>query len=69
VLANTQLEVVLEKQDVVQIITMGTQGPAGQSLPIGGTVGQVLKKKSATNFDYDWSPIQDIATYTLATGA
>jgi TRAP-type uncharacterized transport system substrate-binding protein len=52
---NIQQMVVLEKQDNVQIITMGTQGPSGQSLPIGGTIHQVLKKNSAINFDYAWS--------------
>mgnify|MGYP007012608829 CR=1 FL=1 len=29
----------------------GSQGPAGVGVPTGGTVGQVLKKKSGTNYD------------------
>ena len=30
-------------------------GVQGQSLPTGGTTGQVLKKKSATNYDVEWA--------------
>lgn len=33
----------------------GPQGPAGQGVPAGGTTGQVLKKKSATDYDTEWA--------------
>ena len=33
----------------------GSQGPAGQGVPTGGTAGQVLKKKSGTNYDTEWA--------------
>ena len=33
----------------------GSQGPAGQGVPTGGTTGQVLKKKSGTNYDTEWA--------------
>lgn len=32
----------------------GPQGPAGVGVPAGGTTGQVLKKKSNTNYDTEW---------------
>lgn len=32
----------------------GPQGPAGVGVPVGGTTGQVLKKKSNTNHDTEW---------------
>ena len=33
----------------------GAQGPAGPGVPTGGTTGQVLKKKSGTNYDTEWA--------------
>ena len=32
----------------------GDQGPAGPGVPTGGTAGQVLTKKSGTNYDTEW---------------
>ena len=32
----------------------GDQGPAGPGVPAGGTAGQVLTKKSGTNYDTEW---------------
>lgn len=32
----------------------GPQGPAGIGVPAGGTTGQVLKKKSNSDFDTEW---------------
>lgn len=32
----------------------GSQGPAGVGVPTGGTAGQVLAKKSGTNYDTEW---------------
>lgn len=33
----------------------GATGPAGPGVPTGGTAGQVLTKKSSTNYDTQWS--------------
>ena len=33
----------------------GPQGPAGQGVPAGGTAGQVLTKKSGTDYDTEWT--------------
>ena len=35
-------------------ITNGAAGQNGEGVPEGGTAGQILKKKSATNFDTEW---------------
>ena len=32
----------------------GAAGAAGQGVPVGGTTGQVLAKKSSTNYDTEW---------------
>ena len=34
----------------------GPQGPQGRGVAVGGSAGQVLKKKSATNYDTEWAP-------------
>ena len=33
----------------------GAQGPAGQGIPTGGTAGQVLVKRSGTDYDTNWA--------------
>ena len=33
----------------------GPQGPAGPGVPAGGTTGQVLKKKSGSDYDTEWA--------------
>lgn len=33
----------------------GPQGPAGVGVPSGGTTGQVLKKKTGTDYDTEWA--------------
>ena len=33
----------------------GAQGPAGPGVAIGGTTGQVLRKKTATDYDTEWA--------------
>lgn len=35
--------------------SQGPQGPAGQGVPAGGTAGQVLAKKSGTDYDTEWT--------------
>lgn len=41
-------------------IDQGTiQGPVGQGVPTGGTAGQVLKKKTATDYDAEWADESD----------
>lgn len=41
----------------VEVGTQGPCGPAGQGLPTGGSTGEVLKKASNTNYDYEWGTI------------
>ena len=41
----------------VQVAATGPQGatgPAGEGVPTGGSIGQVLTKLSATDYDTDW---------------
>ena len=37
----------------------GLNGEKGEGIPTGGTTGQFLKKKSNTDYEYEWA---DIAT-------
>lgn len=59
-------QIVLVDNSSIQILTAGTQGPAGQGLPTGGAIGQYLKKNSGADFDYGWAGIADIPTHTIA---
>ena len=59
------------EENVVEIITEGTQGPVGQGVPTGGTVGQVLTKNSSTNYDTSWqtptpAPVTSVNGYVGA---
>lgn len=49
--------IIEEAQIVCEVVAAGPQGPegpAGQGLIPGGTTGQVLAKKSNTDFDTEW---------------
>jgi hypothetical protein len=35
----------------------GIKGEKGESIPTGGTTGQFLKKKSNTDYEYEWADI------------
>jgi hypothetical protein len=43
----------------------GATGPAGPGVVAGGTTGQVLQKKSATDYDTAWMPRQAKAVWSL----
>lgn len=47
----------------------GAQGPAGPGVATGGTTGQILRKKSNTNYDTEWTtpdPSEIVFTGTMA---
>lgn len=61
--------VIVEDTDtnVVSVIAAGPaggRGPAGLGLPSGGTVGQILVKNSATDYDTSWSTSTGTGTVT-----
>lgn len=35
----------------------GLKGDKGEGIPTGGTTGQFLKKKSNTDYEYEWADI------------
>ena len=43
----------------------GPVGPAGQGVPTGGTAGQVLKKKTSTDYDAEWGDESGGGTNTM----
>lgn len=49
----------------------GPQGEPGQGVPSGGTAGQILSKKSATNYDTQWinPPETGVTSFRGRTGA
>lgn len=38
----------------------GDKGDKGEGIPAGGSTGQFLKKKSNTNYAYEWADIARI---------
>lgn len=42
----------------------GAQGPAGQGVPTGGGAGDILRKKSSTNYDTEWKSFASLQTAT-----
>lgn len=56
---GTKIQVFVLKaivSDSVDLNTIkGDKGEKGEGVPIGGTTGQVLSKKSNTNYDYEWT--------------
>ena len=46
----------------------GPQGPEGKGFPAGGTTGQVLVKKSGTDYDIEWKTIIEASTADLEAG-
>ena len=38
-------------------VTNGAKGDKGDSIPSGGIAGQFLKKKSNTDYEYEWANI------------
>lgn len=57
-------------------VTNGQQGQTGEGVPAGGTTGQVLAKKSGTDYDTEWKSLgsaaaQDVADNltTIASGS
>lgn len=45
---------IIENINKVVISTGGIQGIPGQGVPAGGMTGQILAKKSTTNYDTEW---------------
>ena len=58
----TQTQVTVVSQNVIQVVTVGIQGPqgatgaAGQGVPAGGTTGQVLAKIDGSDYNTQWVP-------------
>ena len=42
-------------------VTNGAKGDKGDSIPSGGVAGQFLKKKSNTDYEYEWADITPIS--------
>lgn len=47
---------------------VGADGADGTSVPTGGTVGQVLKKASGTDYDFVWDDPATVANWASVTG-
>lgn len=43
-------------------VTNGAKGDKGDGIPSGGIAGQVLKKKSNTDYEYEWDDITTISS-------
>ena len=47
-------------------VTNGAKGDKGDSIPSGGIAGQFLKKKSNTDYEYEWADITPTAVISNA---
>ena len=47
-------------------VTNGAKGDKGDGIPSGGIAGQFLKKKSSTDYEYEWA---DITPATVISNA
>lgn len=56
---GTKIQIFILKaivSDSIDLNTLkGEKGEKGEGIPTGGTTGQVLSKKSNTNYDYEWT--------------
>ena len=56
---GTKIQIFILKaivSDSIDLNTLkGDKGEKGEGIPTGGTTGQVLSKKSNTNYDYEWT--------------
>lgn len=43
------------------LMLKGEKGYKGEGIPTGGTTGQFLKKKSNTDYEYEWADITPTA--------
>lgn len=47
-------------------VTNGAKGDKGDGIPSGGITGQFLKKKSNTDYEYEWADITPASTISNA---
>lgn len=48
---KTTVEVI---EEIIDIVEVAVQGPPGIGIPIGGEYGQILTKKSNSDYDFQW---------------
>jgi len=48
---KTTIEII---EEIIDIIEVAVQGPPGIGIPIGGEYGQILTKKSNSDYDFQW---------------
>lgn len=53
-LLTTNGDIYKKQSSTLWLITTNVKGPQGIGVPAGGTLGQVLMKNSATNYDTEW---------------
>lgn len=60
-LIQNKIEVEISKQPDIDIV-LEKQGATGKGVPEGGTIGQVLTKKSDSDYDTEWKEQDDIVS-------
>lgn len=53
----TETTVIVKDDLSIDVVTVGIAGEAGVGVPTGGTTGQVLRKKSNTDYDMEFATI------------
>jgi hypothetical protein len=58
IITETETQVIIQEQIGKLVIQdQAAQGPAGQGVPMGGTINQALTKNSNTDYDTEWTTI------------
>ena len=53
-LTSSEKQIIVVDNTTVHTMTIGTQGPAGQGIPLGGTMHQLLRKIDGSDFNTEW---------------
>lgn len=54
------------EEEVVNVVTVGVQGPTGVGMPMGGLAGQSIIKNSDSNYDFGFSFINNTISTEIA---
>lgn len=65
-MSDVQIAVIDQQDTQIVLAVPGVQGATGSSIPSGGTIDQVLRKNSSTDYDAGWT---QVTSAMIANGA
>ena len=64
---NADDSLTLEFTDGTSFTTTSLRGATGYGMPTGGSAGQILRKRSGSNYDIEWNSPADAVTVDFGT--